>query len=164
MMEKIKNLLTAKKPWLLFVLGLAGIGLIFLSSFFPEKESEPVTDTSDPTAGIEQRLEETISRIQGAGETHVMVTLADTGSRVYLSEEEEREEYADGDVSSREKTEHYITSGGGAVVVSEQLPAVIGVAVVCEGGDLAKVQSDVYEVIYALYGLSTSRVTIEKMQ
>ena len=89
-MEKIKNLLTAKKPWLLFVLGLAGIGLIFLSSFFPEKEPEPVTDTSDPTAGIEQRLEETISRIQGAGETHVMVTLADTGSRVYLSEEEER--------------------------------------------------------------------------
>ncbi len=163
-MEKIRKLLTAKKPWLLFILGMAGIGLIFLSSFFPDAEPEPVTDVSDPGAGIEQRLEETISRIQGAGETHVMVTLADTGSRVYLSEEEEREEYADGLVRSRESAERYITSGGGAVVVSERLPAVTGVAVVCEGGDLAKVQSDVYEVIYALYGLSTSRVTIEKMR
>ena len=50
---------------------------------------------------IEQRLAQTISRIKGAGETHVMVTLADTGSREYLSEEEEREEYGDSGISSR---------------------------------------------------------------
>ena len=93
MMEKIKNLLTAKKPWLLFVLGLAGIGLIFLSSFVPQTEQETETDVTDPAIAIEQRLEQTISRIKGAGETHVMVTLSDTGSKVYLSEEEEREEY-----------------------------------------------------------------------
>ena len=163
MMEKIKNLLTAKKPWLLFILGLAGIGLIFLSSFFPESEPETGSDP-DPAVGIEQRLEQTISRIKGAGETHVMVTLADTGSREYLSEEEEREEYGDSGISSRERTEHYVTSGGGAVVVSEQQPEVTGVAVVCEGGDRAEVQTDVYEVIYALYGLTTARVSIEKMQ
>ena len=164
MMEKIRNLLTAKKPWLLFVLGLAGIGLIFLSSLVPQTEQETETDVTDPAIAIEQRLEQTISRIKGAGETHVMVTLSDTGSKVYLSEEEEREEYGDTGVSSRERTERYVTSGGGAVVVSERQPAVTGVAVVCEGGDLAEVQTDVYEVVYALYGLTTARVSIEKMQ
>lgn len=164
MMEKLKKLTESKKPMILFVLGLAGMLLILLSSLLPEGGKETKTaDVSDPAAAIEQRLEALISQIDGAGETQVMVTLSDTGSTQYLRKDSKTEDWENGTLKSRETSGEYVTSGGGAVVVAQRTPAVSGVAVICKGGDRAGVQNDIYEVLYALYGLSSAHVSIEKM-
>ncbi len=164
MMERLKKLTENKKPWALFILGLAGMVLILISSFFPKGSEKPKeTDASDPAPAIEARLEQLISQIDGAGATRVMVTLADTGSTQYLREDSKTEDWEDGVLRSRQTDGEYVTSGGSAVVVAERTPAVSGVAVICKGGDRAGVQNDIYEVLYALYGLSSARVSIEKM-
>lgn len=163
-MEKLKKWTENRKPWALFALGLMGMLLILLSSFLPESGKEPKNvEVSDPAAMIEARLEQLISQIDGAGAVRVMVTLADTGSTQYLREDSKTEDWEDGALRTRQTSGEYVTSGGGAVVVAERTPAVSGVAVVCKGGDRAGVQSDIYEVLYALYGLSSARVSIEKM-
>lgn len=163
-MEKLKKLTENKKPWALFVLGLAGMLLILLSSLLPEGGKEQkAAEVSDPAAAIEARLEQLISQIDGAGATRVMVTLTDTGSTQYLREDSKTEDWEDGTLRTRQTSGEYVTSGGSAVVVAERTPAVSGVAVICKGGDRAGVQSDIYEVLYALYGLSSARVSIEKM-
>ncbi len=137
--------------------------LILLSSFLPEESGETAAETADPVAQIEARLEQLLSRIDGAGEVRVMVTLSDTGRKEYLREDSGTESWEDGALRTRQTSGEYITSGGSAVLVAEHPPEVAGVAVICGGGDRAAVQSEIYEVLYALYGLSTARISIEKM-
>ena len=161
-MPEILKKLTDKKPLILFIMGLSGILLIFLSSLLPEKETA-ADPAEDPTAVIETRLEELIGRIEGAGETKVLITLRDGGSTEYLRSKELTEAYDGGQLTVREENGEYILSGGSAVVVAHKTPSVMGAAVVCEGGDKASVQKDIYDVLYALYGLSSARVSIEKM-
>ena len=162
--EKLRALFSGKKPWLLMLLGILGMVLILISSFVPSGETAAPAESEDPTAAIEARLSALISQIDGAGRTEVMVTLQDTGSTRYLSESDETEEWAEGLLQRKETSQQYVTSGGGAVEVASLTPAVEGVAVVCEGGGSAQVQNDIYEVLYALYGLSSSHVTVEKMR
>ena len=162
--EKLRALFSGKKPWLLMLLGILGMVLILISSFVPSGETAAPAASEDPAAAIEARLSALISQIDGAGRTEVMVTLQDTGSTRYLSESDETEEWADGLLQRKETSQQYVTSGGGAVEVASLTPTVEGVAVVCEGGGSAQVQNDIYEVIYALYGLSSSHVTVEKMR
>ena len=39
-----------------------------------------------------------------------------------------------------------------------------GAAVICEGGGDPRVQSGIYALLYALYGLSSTRVSVEQMK
>lgn len=160
--EKLRALFSGKKPWLLMLLGILGMVLILISSFVPSGETAAPAASEDPAAAIESRLSALISQIDGAGRTEVMVTLQDTGSTRYLSESNETEEWEEGLLRRKEASQQYVTSGGGAV--ASLTPTVEGVAVVCEGGGSAQVQNDIYEVVYALYGLSSSHVTVEKMR
>ena len=162
--EKLRALFSGKKPWLLMLLGILGMVLILISSFVPSGETAAPAESEDPAAAIEVRLSALISQIDGAGRTEVMVTLQDTGSTRYLSESDETEEWAEGLLQRKETSQQYVTSGGGAGEVASLTPTVEGVAVVCEGGGSAQVQNDIYEVLYALYGLSSSHVTVEKMR
>ena len=162
--EKLRALFSGKKPWLLMLLGILGMVLILISSFVPSGETAAPAESEDPAAAIEARLSALISQIDGAGRTEVMVTLQDTGSTRYLSESDETEEWADGLLQRKETSQQYVTSGGGADEAASLTPTVEGVAVVCEGGGSAQVQNDIYEVLYALYGLSSSHVTVEKMR
>ena len=161
--KKIWALLQGKKPWLLVILGILGMVLILISSFIPSGEEKTVLPTDNPAAEIETRLEALISQIDGAGHTKVMVSLSDSGSTQYLSEGTETEEWSEGLMQRKEQSESYVTAGGGAVAVAELAPSVEGIAVVCEGGGLASVQNDIYEVLNALYGLSSARISVEQM-
>ena len=92
----------------------------------------------------------------GGGMPGNMANLMKQAQRMQRQMEEQQKEL--------EAKEFTATAGGGAVEVASLTPTVEGVAVVCEGGGSAQVQNDIYEVIYALYGLSSSHVTVEKMR
>ena len=160
---KLRDWFTGRKPWPLLAAGLAGIFLLFLSSLIPAAEAEQPETAEDPAAAIEARLETLVSQLDGAGKAEVMVSLADNGSTRYLSESSDTEEWSDGTLRRKEQAEKYVTSGGSAVPVAELAPSVEGAAVICEGGGDPRVQSDIYALLYALYGLSSTRVRVEQM-
>ena len=136
---------------LLVCMGLAGLLLLAVSSWLPADSSTQsaapaaMTDsTADYAAALETRLTALISRVEGAGKTAVMVTLESGSESIYATDTD---------------------SGGGAdgLVETVETPRVLGVAVVCEGGGSAAVQSRVTALVQALTGIGTNHITVAKM-
>ena len=129
---------------LLVCMGLAGLLLLAVSS----------DSTADYAAELETRLTALISRVEGAGKTAVMVTLESGSESIYATD-------TDSDGSST----HVLLGNGEAdgLVETVETPRVLGVAVVCEGGGSAAVQSRVTALVQALTGIGTNHITVAKM-
>ena len=128
---------------LLVCMGLAGLLLLAVSSWLPADSS---TQSAAPAA--------LISRVEGTGKTAVMVTLESGSESIYATD-------TDSDGSST----HVLLGSGGAdgLVETVETPRVLGVAVVCEGGGSAAVQSRVTALVQALTGIGTNHITVAKM-
>lgn len=143
-------------------MGLAGLLLLAVSSWLPADSSTqsaaPARMTRQPPADyaaeLETRLTALISRVEGAGKTAVMVTLESGSESIYATD-------TDSDGSST----HVLLGSGGAdgLVETVETPRVLGVAVVCEGGGSAAVQSRVTALVQALTGIGTNHITVAKM-
>mgnify|MGYP000624622915 CR=1 FL=1 len=132
---------------LLVCMGLAGLLLLAVSSWLPADSSTQsatpaaMTDsTADYAAELETRLTALISRVEGAGKTAVMVTLESGSESIYAT-----------DTDSDGNSTHVLLGSGGAdgLVETVETPRVLGVAVVCEGGGSAAVQSRVTALVQA---------------
>ena len=141
---------------LLVCMGLAGLLLLAVSSWLPADSSTQSAapaaktgSTADYAAELETRLTALISRVEGAGKTAVMVTLESGSESIYATD-------TDSDGSST----HVLLGSGGADGLVE---TVLGVAVVCEGGGSAAVQSRVTALVQALTGIGTNHITVAKM-
>ena len=146
---------------LLVCMGLAGLLLLAVSSWLPADSSTQsaapaaMTDsTADYAAELETRLTALISRVEGAGKTAVMVTLESGSESIYATDTD-----ADG------ASTHVLLGSGRAdgLVETVQMPQVLGVAVVCEGGGNAAVQNRVTALVETLTGVGANHITVAKM-
>lgn len=141
--SKLKSMLDSKKIRnIIIVVGLIGIGLIFLSnwvdfgSLTSEKGDEAFSVKTYSTK-IENDLQTVISKIQGAGKTEVLLTMENSVEYVYLD-------------NSTTKTK-------------EIEPLIRGVLVVCEGGDDPVVVERVADAVTKALDISTAKVCITKL-
>ena len=106
---------------------------------------------------FEQKLERTLSQVEGAGETQVILTL-DGGSRQVLARNQERE--GDGGTSNTVVT---VGKGSGAqevVPLQTVAPQFRGALVVCPGGGDPQVRLRMIEAVSALTGLGSDRISV----
>ena len=112
----------------------------------------------------EQRMEEILSRIDGAGKLQLMLTLK-TGSNLQLAEN--KDETTDSDETRTQRETVTISRGSGYedIVITQQIyPVYQGALVVCQGADKASVRLALTEAVAALTGLSSDRITVAKWQ
>lgn len=147
----------------LLALGLAGMMLLCFSEWLPggSAAEEPAAaagaQAEEPAAyarELEDRLAELIGRMEGAGRTRVLVTLAAGPQTSYAANTERT-----ADSQRRE----YVQMDGGALVEQVASPQLLGVAVVCEGGDDPGVQATVTELVDALTDVGANHITVTKM-
>ncbi len=148
-----------KRTGLLVAAGLLGLILLGISSWLPAKsspEAAEIIPQSTPAAEYETRLETRlqtlISDLAGAGETRVMVTLQCGEENIYAADTETS---ADGTAASK----HVITGGTG-LVETVQTPQVLGVAVLCQGGEDPAIQARITALVQALTGVGANHVTV----
>ena len=154
-----------RRTGLLVVLGAAGMLLLALSEWLPA-ETEPPPETEAAVeqlpagyaAELEDRLAGLLAQVEGAGQVTVMVTLQGGEETFYAKNTDTA---ADGAV--HEEPVLVGGSGGPALIERVSVPALQGVAVVCEGGGSAAVQSRVTDIVAALTGLGTSHITVTPM-
>ena len=106
---------------------------------------------------FERKLERTLSRIEGAGETEVVLTL-DGGSRQVLARNQERD--GEGGGSNTVVT---VGKGSGqqeAVPLQTVAPEFRGALIVCPGGGNAAVRLKIIEAVSALTGLGSDRIAV----
>ncbi len=148
-MEESKTVKYAKKLFdndkikrIIIIAGLAGMALIFLSNYVQignssggEREEEFSVTTY--STQIENDLQSVISRIEGAGQTEVLLTMENSVEYVYLDD-------------STTKTK-------------EIEPLIRGVLVVCEGGDSPVVVERITEAVTKSLDISAAKVCITKL-
>ena len=103
---------------------------------------------------LEEKLADTLSQVDGAGKTQVVLTLATTGS-VELAENQTSK---DGSVET-----HVVTKGStqeDVVEVAQQYPAFLGALVVSDGGGDPQVKLDLLQAVKALTGLGSDQISI----
>ena len=180
--ERMKEFLASgKKVKLILAIGLAGIALILLSELLPEKKTaaqpqQSVSTLGDEAAELEERLERIISRIEGVGRSSVMVTL-ESGAKYIYAQESKTSSDASTDVGAGQETrterrgsteEKYIfiedeNGRKRALLLTTAEPVVKGVVIVCEGAEDARVKLRVLNAVTVALGITSARVSIEKM-
>ena len=149
-----------------FALPVLGLGVLLL--LWPSGTGETKSAASPETAAQQQKeMERILSRIEGAGELHLMLTLESDGERTLA---EDREETLGGSPDAPESQSRRVTvilsvSGGEEVVVTRrESPVYRGALVVCQGADRAEVKLAVTQAVAALTGLGADRITVVKCQ
>lgn len=150
-----------EKYRLVWLVILAGLILLMLPM---GEEEEPVQETPTATtqfdlAALENRLEEALSKIDGAGEVTVVLTIQN-GPRQVLAQDVDRR------TGEGENTETVILSRGSSaqetVAVQELYPSYQGALLICEGGDDPDVRLKLTEATSALTGLGADKISISK--
>ena len=176
MIESIKRLLPKlKNPKFLIILGFAGILLIFLSSLGTSEKEKKNSSSAAYTFSAEDykvQLEEDITamvrKITGSKNISVMVTLESGVKYSYAESAEgvtEQKSEKDTESSSEEIKQSYITvktSDGGedALLVTEIMPEIRGVAIVCDGGDDEFTREKIKNAVMAALNITSKRVYI----
>ena len=125
----------------------------------------------------EEKLEESLLYIEGAGEVKVLITLKESEQKVLAKDgREDISEMTEADASggSRKTTQsrvekntiYTVDERGQDVpyVVKTISPAVAGVVVIAQGADQPKVRQNIIEAIQVLFDVDMNKITIVKMK
>ena len=119
-----------------------------------------VRETFDLEA-LEEKLSKTLSKVEGAGEVTVTLTVKRGMEQVLASD---RITSVSERGSSVEEETVLVNSGGGqeTVLLTQRYPTFQGALVVCEGGDDAEIRLLLTQAVSALTGLGADRITVCK--
>lgn len=158
-----------RKLRLMMIVGFSLILLLFLWGLFPESD-EQVPVTSIQTQSLEEykqalqdQTETLLQAVDGVGELSVMITLEGDYQVIYQTDNSSKTEEKNSDDEQEQSTESTDTiayQGDEALVQTTITPQVLGVAVVCQGGDQVAVQQRVIDIVTTLFNLSSTKVTV----
>ncbi len=140
-------------------------------------ETEKKDETEEYARYMENKLEQAISVMEGAGKVKVMVTVSAskelvvekdrpvTRSNTVENDSEGGSRNVD-EYSNAEETVYSKKSDGSTCpyVVKTLQPAVEGVVVVAQGGDRQEVRKNITEAIVALFDIEPHKIKIVKMK
>lgn len=168
LVEKIKRIAGEKKSAAaITVLGVAGLLLIMISSFLPEnkKEKSPVDTAPEYSAGsycreTEEKLEDFLKKIDGAGEVDVYITVGTGVQYVYAAEEKRSVSE-----NKTEEEEKYVMVGGNSrepLLEKIEAPEITGAVIVSTGCGSPAVEERIYRAASAALGIPTYKIYVTK--
>ena len=148
----IKKLIKPDKNKItVILLAIIGVALIISSGRLGKEEKKEVTEYTEVgfyTSYLEQRITELCNSIYGISDAKVFLTLDTSSEQVY-----QNDGASDFLIVTNE-------NGQTAVKLCEIYPKVRGIAVVCNGGDIPRVQKTVTELLSAALGLPTNKIRV----
>lgn len=145
------------------------IGLVFL--LIPGKKntskSETVTSVAhqeNAQSSVNESLAEILEKINGAGDVHVLLTLATGEETVYQTDT-----YTTlSDTSNTSQIDTVIISNTdraqSGLIRQVNPPTYLGAIVVCEGADSAAVRLAIVDAVSKVTGLGSDRISVLKMK
>ncbi|MCI8515054.1 MAG: stage III sporulation protein AG [Lachnospiraceae bacterium] len=130
--------------------------------------------TSDYAKLLENRLKDVLSSVEGVGQADVMITLKTSEESVFQTDENvssNRVKESDSGGGSRESEESRTekstvltggSSGGEPYLVRQIMPRIEGVVVICEGGDIPAVKTEICEAVGALFDVPVHKIKVLK--
>lgn len=148
-----------KYKYALLILFLGAILMMWPGS--NEKEQTVISQPADNILTMEEKLEDILRTIAGAGKVRVMLSVKTGEEVVYQTDDRYTSE---GTVDSSDTvmvTDSNRTQSG---LISKVLPPIYqGAVVVCQGADSPQVRLDVVEAVSKITGLSTDKIAVLKL-
>ena len=150
------NVLFGKYKYPILVV-LVGLGLLLLPTRETETPSVPVETVRE--ASLEQRLEELLAQIEGAGAVRVLLT-EDVGREtlwqtdVQSDTDSVREDTVIVEDADRNET---------GLVRRTTEPSYRGVVILCQGADAPSVKLAIVEAVRCVTGLGADQISVQKM-
>lgn len=148
-----------------YVLLVLALGIVFmlLPQGSSEKKEEAVPQEQEAISEVtlQEKLEEILSRVQGAGKVRVLLSEAEGKEIQYQTDEEERSQ----DAYQRD-TVILSDSGRNQSGLIKQInpPKYLGAIILCQGADSASVKLALMEAVSNATGLTTDRISVMKMK
>ena len=151
-----------RRVQLLAAAGMAGLLLLAVSEWLPAETAAAPPNAAeaqeaDYAAQLEQQMAELLGTVEGAGTVRVMVPVSPRDITGYAADTESR---ADGSAAS---TPVLVSGNTAGLVETVYAPEVLGVAVVCTGGDDPAVQASITALVQALTDVGTHHITVAKI-
>ena len=159
--EKLKK---DKKALAIIVIGITGMLIIMLSGQGDDLRNSTVSEvpTDFSEEAISEKVTQLIESIDGAGDTRVMITYECGNEIVYAADSDESSDDNSDDIS-REYIIIEENNNEAGLIIKTVYPKVMGVAIICQGGDNPAVKQQICSVISALFNLSTNKISIATM-
>ena len=156
--------LKGKTGKIIFFLGLAGILLIYLSSFFSSGDTPAEPDVKDDVTAeycqaLERKVGDLVRGITGSKSVSVVITL-DSGKQFVYADEGRESQSESGD--DREQSYIIVRSSNGeesGLLVTEYMPIVRGVAIVTNGLTAQK-RAEISAAVCAALDISERKVYV----
>lgn len=157
LIDKIKS--NKKLQYLIIMLIAVVIVIIFLSNFDYKKSDESSNELTNYIYNLEKKLINTLSKVDGAGEVDVVLTI-ESGMETVLAMETITKTYSGG----TETIETPIIVNGKTVIVKELYPKVVGVLIVAEGANKISVISKLQQATVSLLDINLNQIEILTMK
>ena len=158
-LEKVKN---SKKVQYLIVGILSVIVLIVFCFNFNAQPSETVSEDEVITSyvySLENKLSTALSKVKGAGEVSVVITVK-SGKETVLAMNTTINETPNG----IEKIETPVIINGKTIVIKETFPEIVGVLIVAEGANSIYVMSKIQQATVSLLDIEPNQIEILTMK
>lgn len=136
---------------------MLGIGLMLLPESAPPPEQE-VMEESLPT--LEQRLEQLLGQIEGAGDVQVLLTEESGRENVFQIDSQTSGDSCSDDtvlVTSSDRCET-------GLIRQTLEPVYRGAVVLCQGADRPSVKLAIVEAVRCVTGLGADAISVQKMK
>lgn len=167
----LKKLADGKK---LVIIGITGILLIGVSSFWPQKTEEAAVhsgtslDAEEYKTALQNQIKEIVVGLTGDKNARIVITLETGIRREYAGETEDssseksNENGSDTSSGKKKKAIKVKTSDGSeeALVITEYMPQIRGVAIVCDTGGSEQLKEAITGAVTAALGITSKRVYI----
>ena len=158
----------------LVIIGIIGIALMGLSSFIPEKSEKETVGKSEEISTeeykktLEKQIKEITVSISGDKKAKVIITLETSVRREYagesqnISDEKSNENGKEISGNVKEKAITVKKSDGSeeALLITEYMPQIRGVAIVCDTNGSQSVKDAICDAVTAALGITKKRVYI----
>lgn len=141
-----------------------------------EAVEQPSEASNSYISSLEDKTEALLSKVSGAGNVEVMITLNDSGESVYAQENKKSSSQTDESASqgdmrginseTEENTVVTVNNGDGStspVVIKEMTAEISGIVIVAEGGDDVIVKDALIRAAQALFDVPANKVEVFKM-
>ena len=156
--DKIKS---NKKIQTIIIAVLSVVLVIIFISSFKKTETASVEESqiSDYVLRLENRLESALTKVEGAGNVSVVITI-ESGMETVLATEKTVKQIG----STVETTESPVIINGKPIVLKEMYPKIIGVMIVAEGANNISVLSRIQQATVSLLDININQIEILTMK
>ena len=157
--EKFKN--SKKLQIFAIIIVVLIVFCVFISGLYTNDKEEKLSTTDQDyyVKSLEERLSKTLSKVQGAGNVSVVITI-ESGMETVLATKTEVIENSSG----KQTIETPILVNGKTVVIKEKYPKITGVLIVAEGASSLTILTKIQQATVSLLDINVNQIEILTMK